>query len=211
MTVQTASVCGTVAGYHRHYRRNEPACELCLKATREAARRRPDRVNNSPKPPALCGTPSGYQRHRRRGEQPCKPCKDASNTYSKERRRVTRTQGRSKLPCGTRAAYLRHLRRNEVPCAPCRSANNLATRRRSKPRKHWWVLWVKQGSLCPLCRNLLPCGGQAVHVDHIIPISDGGSNDLNNLQLTHKWCNLVKGSRSNDWALEVLGSNMINA
>lgn len=46
------------------------------------------------------------------------------------------------------------------------------------------------GLICPLCGD--PIAPSDKSVDHIVPLSKGGANELNNLQLTHKVCNNVK-------------------
>jgi len=52
---------------------------------------------------------------------------------------------------------------------------------------------IKNGNFCcPLCgrrMTLLTC-----NIDHIVPISKGGSGKDNNLQLVHIACNLRKGN-----------------
>lgn len=47
---------------------------------------------------------------------------------------------------------------------------------------------------CPLCG--MPMHITEVSIDHIVPISKGGTNDRSNLQLTHVWCNLEKGDKT---------------
>jgi hypothetical protein len=46
----------------------------------------------------------------------------------------------------------------------------------------------------PLCASL----------DHVTPVSQGGTNDLWNLRLTHLRCNLVRGNRGGDEQLAML-------
>ena len=51
-------------------------------------------------------------------------------------------------------------------------------------------LKVLQKNNCTWC--LQPLGDKKPHVDHNVPLSKGGSNDVKNLQLLHGKCNLKK-------------------
>lgn len=48
------------------------------------------------------------------------------------------------------------------------------------------------GQVCPLCQQSLSLFDDHLHVDHILPRAKGGTNELSNLQVVHKWCNLHK-------------------
>lgn len=50
---------------------------------------------------------------------------------------------------------------------------------------------LKSGSACVACGS-----DQALHVDHIVPHSRGGSNDIENLQMLCARCNLAKGAKT---------------
>lgn len=50
----------------------------------------------------------------------------------------------------------------------------------------------RDNSTCQLCGATLN-DGVKLHVDHIIPVSKGGTNDLDNLQTLCEQCNLGKG------------------
>lgn len=53
-------------------------------------------------------------------------------------------------------------------------------------------LYERDLGICQICyrtANILDC-----NVDHIIPVSRGGKDDMDNLQLSHKWCNSHKGN-----------------
>lgn len=43
------------------------------------------------------------------------------------------------------------------------------------------------------------CGGSVerddVHIDHILPVAHGGTDDPANLQVAHSSCNMAKGAR----------------
>jgi hypothetical protein len=53
------------------------------------------------------------------------------------------------------------------------------------------VLNIKQNNKCALCGKRM---GEDMTIDHIIPVSKGGSNKRENLQLVHIECNKEKGS-----------------
>lgn len=61
-----------------------------------------------------------------------------------------------------------------------------------------------QRGLCANCRKkLFKSGAKKFHVDHVMPLAKGGSNDKYNLQLLCPWCNLSKHSKDPiDWAQE---------
>jgi 5-methylcytosine-specific restriction endonuclease McrA len=40
-----------------------------------------------------------------------------------------------------------------------------------------------------------PCGALATHVDHVIPLADGGTDDESNLRAACPPCNLSRGAR----------------
>ena len=55
-------------------------------------------------------------------------------------------------------------------------------------------LTERDGDRCRACGTLPP----AYHIDHVIPVSRGGGNELPNLQLLCRTCNLTKGARLPD-------------
>ena len=62
-------------------------------------------------------------------------------------------------------------------------------------RKHLWFLYQRQGGQCGICSKALAPDPMKATVDHIIPISFGGTNDLENLQASHGPCNFAKRNR----------------
>ena len=64
-------------------------------------------------------------------------------------------------------------------------------------RRHLPWLIQRQGGNCGICRQPLPQPpkGDVVHVDHIVPLVRGGTDQRSNLQATHAACNLTKGSQ----------------
>lgn len=62
------------------------------------------------------------------------------------------------------------------------------------------ALFALQKSKCAMCKCLLQ---RNYHVDHIMPLSKGGSNHIRNIQLLCAPCNLSKGAKHPvDWARE---------
>lgn len=79
-------------------------------------------------------------------------------------------------------------------------------RKRQRRRKHlrksnirrrvkeqlWTPLYKKYLIVCcALCG--MPLTFEEATLDHIVPLSKGGTNDISNLQLAHKKCNWEKG------------------
>jgi 5-methylcytosine-specific restriction endonuclease McrA len=52
----------------------------------------------------------------------------------------------------------------------------------------------RDAGVCGLCGDPIP-EGDAIHIDHILPVAHGGTNTLSNLQTAHATCNLRKGAR----------------
>ena len=51
-----------------------------------------------------------------------------------------------------------------------------------------------QDNICPLCKKTI-FDNDDIHTDHIKPISKGGKDIIENMQITHSTCNLSKGNR----------------
>lgn len=62
--------------------------------------------------------------------------------------------------------------------------------------KYLWPLFVSQQGICPGCDTTFL--EHEFHVDHIVSLANGGSNELNNLQLLCQDCNLQKHTGTMD-------------
>lgn len=86
-------------------------------------------------------------------------------------------------------------------------AGRSGTERRRVNRAY---LGDRDGWRCGLCRKRIDRNLEHPHplapsVDHIVPISLGGGNELSNLQLTHLRCNLTKRASARDEQLRLVG------
>lgn len=54
-------------------------------------------------------------------------------------------------------------------------------------------VFLRDYGICYLCQ--LPVSVSAFHLDHVIPISRGGTHSYANVKITHPLCNLAKGSK----------------
>lgn len=68
-------------------------------------------------------------------------------------------------------------------------------------------LWHKQNGFCYYCGELLYKTLNSVyHIEHKIPISKGGSNDISNIALSCAECNFRKHDKTDEEFLEVLNN-----
>lgn len=58
-------------------------------------------------------------------------------------------------------------------------------------------LWICYHGICGICGEEIVPATEAT-IDHITPLSRGGTNHQQNLQLAHAWCNRMKGSKVPD-------------
>ena len=179
-------------------------CVLCRQAKRAYDNARYRATVAAVPRRARCGTVGGYRRHRRNNEPPCGDCRAAKRRESREYRERRGAKEYLPVQCGTWAGYHKHWRDGTDACEECMEAMRHTTRNTHKTRRYWFKLWTTHGCLCALCLNRMSLESPGVHVDHVIPRSRGGSDDLPNLQAVHRRCNLVKRNHSNDWAILTL-------
>jgi len=66
----------------------------------------------------------------------------------------------------------------------------------------------RDGLFCVYCDDDL--SSSEIHMDHVIPESQGGATDYNNLQVTCRKCNLAKGTLSEDEFTQRLRQRALN-
>lgn len=65
-------------------------------------------------------------------------------------------------------------------------------------RKHLGTLLLRQGFRCALCGDVISSEDyrHTAQVDHVVPVSKGGGDGIENLQAVHMHCNASKGART---------------
>lgn len=65
----------------------------------------------------------------------------------------------------------------------------------SKKRVRWWIYKEFDGK-CGYCGDKLDFGERSFHIDHLVPKSNGGGNNITNLVASCSRCNLSKRNRT---------------
>lgn len=74
----------------------------------------------------------------------------------------------------------------------CRYGTEKNKERRKYSKEERKILYERSGGRCALCGRRLTL--EEVTLDHILPISEGGCDDMNNLQIACFDCNQFKGN-----------------
>ena len=142
-----------------------------------------------------CGTKAGYHDHKRKyRDEPCEPCLQGFRQYWKDYRKRPDAQKRMQ-------EYNRTNRKVR---------NGSRFRRYAKDydmeRDFFSVNTVinTYGTDCHLCGGPIdlnaprragePGWEMSLHLDHVVPISKGGHDTLENIRPAHGKCNVVKGN-----------------
>lgn len=167
----------------------------------------------------------GLDRSRADGKQPkCKACvKEVSDAYraaNPEKRKAVCAEYRARNPEKVRAAYQAWYASDPEHARATKRAYDAENNEQARARRAKWrsenraaiagtkasrtaaeghhtgeqirALAVKQKYKCACCRADLRTG---YHKDHIVPLKAGGTNDILNIQLLCKPCNLSKGAK----------------
>ena len=89
--------------------------------------------------------------------------------------------------------------------AQARMLNKTISHRRCLTKEEYnyaWGKWEKEGMICPVCKKkgefvsgkgIVIDGYIPFQIDHIVPLSKGGTYDLENLRVICQKCNAEKG------------------
>jgi 5-methylcytosine-specific restriction endonuclease McrA len=146
-----------------------------------------------------CGTYAGYRHHINHGEKPCGDCLTASSQHSRD--------FRLKYPEKEKERKKKWSSKNSEKIA------EMSRRRRARIKNNDFEFYTEDevlnlyGKQCYICNKdidlLMPrrvgtIGWEnGLHIDHIVPISKGGSDTLNNVRPAHALCNIKKGDKIN--------------
>ena len=140
----------------------------------------------------MCGTYAGYRKHHNNKTKPCPECLDAARIYNRAR---YAKNNRAHVTAKYRAANLDKVRARE------RSKSRRRRATESKPYNELQVIGT-YGYRCYLCGLAIDfmaprkCGmpgwEEGLHIDHVLPVSKGGLDTLENVRPTHAKCNLSK-------------------
>lgn len=196
--------CGSTAGYNAHQKRGEDFCESC-----QIAKKAYDR--------------SVYEANKEKKAAQARAWKLANAEYDKEIKKNWYLANKEKTQLKARKWYLENQeltikRANEWaeknPERNRESKRRVSHRRRvrkqngiSAPYTETQVLET-YGSDCHICNKPIDLNAPrtikkegwklGLHIDHLIPISKGGNDTLENVRPSHGICNVKKGARINE-------------
>ncbi len=145
-----------------------------------------------------CGTLSAYARHIRRKEPTCQPCKDANairrrQYYKENSKRVYNINRKwAKNNSEKVKSYSRRI-----------TAKRKALKLFNGQEKYTEEEVLKKyGTDCYICSNPIDLSAKrqssgegwqyGLHLDHLIPLSRGGPDTIDNIRPTHAICNMKK-------------------
>ena len=160
-----------------------------------------------------CGTRAAYRRHRKNNEMPCEVCIKANAEYSLLLYHLNpETRKKSSMMWYEKNKYKKFntnkaWKENNLDK---KNVSDLRARHRRRARKlnNGFSFYkedevIKQyGSICHICNENIDLSlprktsikgwENGLHIDHVIPLSKGGSDTIDNVRPAHGLCNLKK-------------------
>lgn len=173
--------CGTRSGYAKHRKLKEPYCDACKKANNEYSKKyqaaNPERTKELAK-----------QSEARR--------KDKISAYQK----CWYQKNKDKVIAQQREYY-----QSNKEYFVARSAKRRALKLNSKTESYTVKYIIEiYGTVCHICNEDIDMQAprspgklgweKGLHLDHIIPLSKGGTDTVDNIKPSHGICNLSKGT-----------------
>ena len=217
-SVVTRPECGTRAGYVRHYKNKEQKCEPCLKANRvyQAEFRKkkwvPFEERKTPSIRPQCGSPRGRDLHAYHGELSCEACRIAGNARiqesdeknSEQRWKRSRKWHLENPDLSKQAG--KKWRLNNPDKIRAKNRRQRAVRLDAETENYTEDLVLNiYGVNCHICSKEIDLAAprrvgldgweNGLHIDHLVALSKGGTNLIENVRPAHALCNVKKGGR----------------
>jgi DNA-nicking Smr family endonuclease len=174
--------CGTRTGYNKHLKLKEPACADCKKAQNEYSKQY--QKNNPDKR-------LRYSRNYRKA--------NAESVREYNRRFYLSNREHLLAQC---KEYYRNNKQQSFAKARRRKAKLASLRYEPYTVEQIIELY---GNVCHICKEEIdlalprstgkPGWEKGLHLEHVIPISKGGTDTVDNVKPSHAICNLLKGTK----------------
>lgn len=164
-------------------------CKPCMRAYYRA-KNKPEGVTDDPRPCVRCGTTYAPKAQRSSVYCSC-ACKDAARNERRSAATVAAKPARACVQCG--ADMRQSMRADAKFCsADCNaSAHQLGRKFRNRrvgiADRDNWVCGICHG---PIAWGLGYPNPECLSLDHVLPVSRGGSSEPENLQAAHWICNV---------------------
>jgi 5-methylcytosine-specific restriction endonuclease McrA len=151
----------------------------------------------------VCGTDRGHQRHTNYKEYPCGPCRAAHAARQREYYAKNAHKERERFKKNkTDPDY------NAAHNAAKRAHRGKKSQTKTEPYTIVQVLEL-YGEHCHICKEAIDLEAprqsrlgdlweNGLHLDHVVPISKGGTDTIDNIRPAHAQCNLRKSARHNE-------------
>lgn len=176
--------CGTQAAYRRHLFNKERPCDLCKLARKEWAK-------------------AHYQKNKKEINAKNKEYYQANKEQIQEYLKQYNLDNNEELTARKREYYQEN-----------KDAHHVAMRRREIAKRGTRVeIYTKQdvldkwGTACHICKEEIDLTAprtpgkegwkRGLHLDHVVPVSKGGTDTLDNVKPAHALCNLSKFTKTN--------------
>jgi 5-methylcytosine-specific restriction endonuclease McrA len=138
---------------------------------------------------ATCGTHSGWQKHQREKTTFCEPCLEARRAFKRFRYTLTGHVDRKRSRKNNR---IRRARKKENKSLPYKESAVL--------KIHGPFCWICGGKIDLKASRKVGADNweMSLHIDHVVPLALGGSDDIHNVRPAHGICNISKGAKMPD-------------
>jgi 5-methylcytosine-specific restriction endonuclease McrA len=134
------------------------------------------------------GTIGGYSNHGCRCEACCRAWADYQARWRLKNLEKSRQSSRTR----TKQWRINHPDEHRALCRATRANRRAQQRDQFVEPIDPQSVFERDEGICGICGN--PANRDDFHVDHVIPLSRGGSHAYSNVQTAHPLCNLRKGT-----------------